>query len=359
MKAQHKDHAHEKSAFFIRLNHSQTVFFSNVAIAGRSCAADFKKIAADVFLMTLHAPVPCHFLDQVAFKKNQLPGTVLLPAGLAQTNRQHKRIAAMLDDFESESPAMRFEKLVTAERFLRLAGLQSFFAMPAAQLEEILWPLAATGKVHVLELLSFAVAAGDYIQNCRDEFRTYIKSAHEKRESSIPLADLAKLIGPLNQVSTAVRYLVRSLGQGVPDYVLDHHTTLVFMKLPLPDEDIGRIEQVERAIRTLKMPAFTIEQAIAASGLSEKQVNDALWYLLDDGRITRLSNSEFMFSDDLTKVINRLKKYKRNQGDMIDIQTMRELTALNRKTIILLFEYFDTQKITEFQQNKRKILLTV
>jgi hypothetical protein len=72
-----------------------------------------------------------------------------------------------------------------------------------------------------------------------------------------------------------------------------------------------------------------------------------------------LSEKYYIFNDDLNKILNKLKKYKRNQGEMIDIQSFRELTLLTRRYIIILFEYFDTHRITQRVNNQRKILLTV
>ena len=41
------------------------------------------------------------------------------------------------------------------------------------------------------------------------------------------------------------------------------------------------------------------------------------------------------YEEELEKILNKLKKYKRNQGEMIDIQAFRELTLYTRKYIIL------------------------
>jgi hypothetical protein len=75
--------------------------------------------------------------------------------------------------------------------------------------------------------------------------------------------------------------------------------------------------------------------------------------------VVQLNERYFIFAGDLHKILNRLKKYKRNQGEMIDIKSFREFTLLTRKYILALFEYLDSQKITERVDNKRKILLGV
>ena len=73
----------------------------------------------------------------------------------------------------------------------------------------------------------------------------------------------------------------------------------------------------------------------------------------------QLNERYFIFSDEYNKIINRLKKFKRNQGDIITIDDLRTMTSLSRKYLIVLFEYLDGQNITQRIGNKRKILLGV
>ena len=117
--------------------------------------------------------------------------------------------------------------------------------------------------------------------------------------------------------------------------------------------------EIERLLRKNKLAIFSIEDIIKVSDLEYKEINDSLWYLLSDDEIVQLNEKYFIFSEDLDKIINRLKKYKRNQGEMIDIKSLREMTAFNRKNLITLFEYFDSRKITQRINSKRKILLVV
>jgi selenocysteine-specific elongation factor len=79
--------------------------------------------------------------------------------------------------------------------------------------------------------------------------------------------------------------------------------------------------------------------------------------MLTEGKFVQLNERYFMFSDEYQKIINRLKKFKRNQGDIISIDDLRTLTTYSRKYIIILFEYLDLQNITVRVGNKRKILL--
>jgi hypothetical protein len=90
---------------------------------------------------------------------------------------------------------------------------------------------------------------------------------------------------------------------------------------------------------------------------SLKQINDSLWYMLEEEKFLQLDERYFIFSDEYNKIINRLKKFKRNQGDILTFDDLRTITSYSRKYLIVLFEYWDGQNITRRQGNKRQILL--
>jgi hypothetical protein len=133
---------------------------------------------------------------------------------------------------------------------------------------------------------------------------------------------------------------------------------IVFQRLALSETQQGSLDAIENLLQTHKVSIFSIENILHLSeDLNYKDVNATLWFMVENNQAIQLNEKFFILTEDLNKIINKLKKYKRNQGDMIDIQAFRELTQYSRKYIITLFEYFDAHQITEREDNKRRILL--
>ena len=132
---------------------------------------------------------------------------------------------------------------------------------------------------------------------------------------------------------------------------------MVFSQLPLSAEEKTRIAEIEKALRTNKLPLFTFENVQKNTPFTVKQINDALWAMLNEGTFLQLDERHFIFSDEYAKIINRLKKFARNQGDVLTFDDLRGLTGYSRKYLIVLFEYWDRQHITCRIGNRRKILL--
>ncbi|MCP4218317.1 MAG: hypothetical protein GY765_27015 [bacterium] len=105
---------------------------------------------------------------------------------------------------------------------------------------------------------------------------------------------------------------------------------------------------------------FSVDKILELSeGLIRKEVSESLWFLAEKGEVVKLSDKYYIFTEELNKMVNKLKKFKRNQGEMIDIKTFKDISSLSRRYIIALLEYFDTKQITERIENQRKILLVV
>jgi hypothetical protein len=79
--------------------------------------------------------------------------------------------------------------------------------------------------------------------------------------------------------------------------------------------------------------------------------------MLDEEKFLQLDERHFIFNDEYNKIINRLKKFKRNQGDILTFDDLRAVTSYSRKYLIVLFEYWDGHNITRRVGNKRQILL--
>jgi hypothetical protein len=183
-----------------------------------------------------------------------------------------------------------------------------------------------------------------------------IKNAYDNREKTLKFNQLEKVV-KVPQTTLYFKYLLRKCSQAFPVKLVAG--ALIFSQLPLSADEKGRMAEIEKALKFDKLLIFTIENVQKITSFSPKQINDALWYIVQEEKFMQLDERYFIFSDEYNKIINRLKKFKRNQGDIISIDDLRTLTSLTRKYIIVLFEYLDRQNITQRCGNKRKILLGV
>ena len=91
---------------------------------------------------------------------------------------------------------------------------------------------------------------------------------------------------------------------------------------------------IEKILKANKLLIFTIENVQKNTSYSLKQINDSLWYMLEEEKFMQLDERYFIFTDEYNKIINRLKKFKRNQGDVITFDDLREITSYSRKYLI-------------------------
>ena len=135
---------------------------------------------------------------------------------------------------------------------------------------------------------------------------------------------------------------------------------VIFERMVLSEAQKKLITRIFEEIRKGLPLVFTFQDVTGKLKESTDKINDALWYLvMEEGKIIQLDHRNYVLVEEYQKLINKLKKYKRNQSDVISIQEFRALTQLNRKTIISLFEAFDRRGVTRRLQSRRKILLEV
>ena len=111
----------------------------------------------------------------------------------------------------------------------------------------------------------------------------------------------------LPQSSIFFKYLLRLFTDNFSFKVIKDK--LVFQELALSEKEKESMEKIERILRKNKLPIFSIENIVKLSDLIYKDINDSLWFLLSEGKITQLDEKYFIFSEDLDKIINRLKKF--------------------------------------------------
>ena len=343
------------NSYFVRLAHSQDSFSGNVQIADQSVGVNFRKIGGDIFTVHFKNQVELHFKQKIDFRNTRGSFTVLLPVLSQYNQRKLKRITELLQVIEEKDFREIVLSLAGVENFLELEGLLYFFSLERREAVEVVTGLELASQVKVINLNYLYVTSWEHFLQNLAAMEEVLRAAFENRERTVKFARLEKAV-KIPQESVFFKYLLKKCSQEFPCKILA--SALIFSQLPLSAEEKACMAEIEKAMRANKQLIFTFENVQKNTAFSLKQINDALWYMLDDEKLLQLDERHFMFSEEHNKLINRLKKFKRNQGDVLTIDDLRTLTSYTRKYLIVLFEYWDGQNITRRVGNKRQILLS-
>jgi len=342
------------NAYFVRFTHSQANFSGNVQIDGKSVAASFSKISDDLFVAHFLNQVEFSFRQKIDFKNAKSHFTVLLPVLSQYNQRKLKKIAEILRSVHDAAFREILLALLTVENFLEVEGLLYFFSLERREVTEILTELELARQLKVINLNYLFVTSWEHFLQNLAAMENGLRLAYESRERTLKFSQLEKAV-KIPQETVFFKYLLKKCSQEFPSKVLPN--ALIFSKLPLNDDEKTRMVEIEKALKAEKLLIFTIENVQKNTNYSLKQINDSLWYMLEEEKFLQLDERYFIFSDEYNKIINRLKKFKRNQGDILTFDDLRAITSYSRKYLIVLFEYWDGQNITRRQGNKRQILL--
>jgi len=342
------------NAYFIRFSHSQENFSGNVQIAGKSVAANFSKISDDLFAVHFKNQVEFSFRQEIYFKNAKGHLTVLLPVLSQYNQRKLKKMAEILRSIQDKSFREIILALLTVENFLEVEGLLYFFSLERSEAAEGLTELELARQLKVINLNYLFVTSWEHFLQNLAAMESGLRQAYEGRERTLKFAQLEKAV-KIPQETVFFKYLLKKCSQEFPCKVLPN--ALIFSKLPLMDEEKTRMADIEKTLKVNKLLIFTIENVQKNTDYSLKQINDSLWYMLDEEKFLQLDERHYIFSDEYNKIINRLKKFKRNQGDILTFDDLRAVTSYSRKYLIVLFEYWDGHNITRRVGNKRQILL--
>jgi hypothetical protein len=343
------------SAYFVRLSHSQDSFSGNVQIADKSVGANFKKISGDFFTVHFKNQVELNFKQKIDFRNTKGSFTVLLPVLSQYNQRKLKKIAELLQVIEEKNFKEIVQALMGVENFLEMESLLYFFSLERREAVDVLTELELDRQVKIINLNYLFITSWEHFLLSLSAMEGALRSAYENRERTVKFTRLEKAV-KIPQESVFFKYLLKKCSQEFPSKILA--SALIFSQLPLSSEEKARMVEIEKVLRANKLLIFTFENVQKNTAYSLKQINDALWYMLDEEKLLQLDERHFIFSEEHNKLINRLKKFKRNQGDIMTIDDLRSVTSYTRKYLIVLFEYWDGQNITRRVGNKRQILLS-
>lgn len=345
------------NSYFIELTHRETDFTGNLMIQDNPAHTNFKKIGDDLFIAYFKNQVELKFLEKIEFKKKNSPSvTILFPLISKYNKRKLTRIAKILKHPETREKNSILFDFLTVEKFLKVGELLDFFSNSKEETIELLIRQELEKKIKIIDFQNLFITSYENFLDYQAELNTIFSNYLVNRDKTIKLTDLENKL-KLPSSSIFFKYLLCCLNDNFSFRIIQDK--IAFRETILSGKEKEAIKKIEELLEKNKLPIFTVEELQKSTDLNHKEVYDSLWHLLEKEEIVQLSKKYFILNEDLNKLINKLKKYKRNQGEMIDINTFREMTSFSRKYIIALFEYFDSRHLTMRVENRRKILVSV
>ncbi len=344
------------NSYFVRFDHPEPNLTGNLLIEGETVSANFKKIHDNVFTLHLKNQVKLNFLENIKFKKGKKSLVVLLPVISKYNKRKLKKLTQILDSVETKGKTDIIIDLLNVENFLKLEKLDTFFLLDRENIVPFLIEMELNQKIKIIDFNTLYITSHQNYQDYLNQLRSIFTQYYKDKTKKISLTEIESKL-KIPQSSIFFKYLLNSLNDQFSFKII--RDKIIFQKLALTEKERENLKGIQKALQINHLTIFSIENLLKLTTLSYSEINNCLWFLIQEGELVQLNERFLMLQDDLNKVINRLKKFKRNQGEYIDIKTLRELTLLSRKYIIPLFEYLDAQKITDRLGNTRKILLMV
>lgn len=342
------------NAYVVELKHRESSFTGNLLIAGSSVSANFKKVDGDIYIVNFKNQVSFSFLENIHFKSKDNEILVLLPLLSKYNKRKLTKLSRLLAPSEARSKYVVLSHLTAIDKFVKIAELLEFFSMSKEEAAAFLIERELREEIKVIDFENLTVTSYANHKSHLEEMHAIFTEYYTGRHQSLKFSEIESKI-KLPQDSLYFKYLVHNFTGDFSFKI--KKDKVVFKKLTLSENQKESLTEISERLKKNKLFIFTMDNILKLSGITYKEANDAVWVLLEIGDVVQLNEEYFIFTTEMNKVLNKLKKYKRNQGEMIDIQTFRELTHYTRKYIIALLEYFDLQQVTRRIENSRKILL--
>ncbi len=342
------------NAYIVELKHRESNFTGNLLVNGSSVSANFKEVDRDIYIAQFMSQVSCAFLEKIPFKSKDNEVVVLLPVLSKYNKRKLTKLIKLLVTPEAKEKYFLLSHLAGIDKFVKIGELLEFFAMDRDDAVTFLLDRELRQELKLIDFEYLTVTSYENYESHREQVHAIFTECYTGRHQSLKFSEIESKI-KLPQESLFFKYLVHTFTDDFSFRI--RKDKVVFKKLTLSENQKESLTGISDLLKKNKLFIFTVDNILKLSGIPYKEINDSMWVLLEIGDVVQLNEKYFIFTSELNKVLNKLKKYKRNQGEMIDIQTFRELTLYTRKYIIVLFEYFDAQQITTRVENHRKILL--
>lgn len=136
---------------------------------------------------------------------------------------------------------------------------------------------------------------------------------------------------------------------------------LVAHKLELSEEEESLRAHLRAVYRDATFEVPKLEEALARSIENTKfqrsHARRIFQLLLDNGELVKVTEELYFWKPAISDLIDSIRAYAAASGDrMIDVPSFKEIAGISRKYAIPLLEYFDREKITMREGDKRRIL---
>jgi selenocysteine-specific elongation factor len=123
-------------------------------------------------------------------------------------------------------------------------------------------------------------------------------------------------------------------------------------------EDAALRDRLEAVYREAALAAPSMTEAFTRAGIkpsAQQHGRKVLQVLIDAGSLVRVDREMFFHRDALEDLKAKLRAHAANQKS-IDVPTFKELASISRKYAIPLLEYFDRERVTRREGDRRVIL---
>lgn len=344
------------TSYYVSFEHQESAFQGRIFLAPDDYSASFHRVDENLYLLHFAGQVSLRLGNRFTFKKSGQEGIVLLPQHNKFNQRKQQKLVAFLKSWDRLDPFSLLKTLLEIENFLEIETIRHFFTLSHEAALTWINAECAAKRLFLMDTLQLMVCSRDTVDHFLQRLEGHLKASHSGMVNTIRFPDL-EAEAKLPADSRLFRYLLAVLREKYGFTLMKD--SLVLGKNELSDSDRSKVKELQTLLKKHKLLIFSMDDLLATKAISFKPLNDMLWALVEQGDVTRLSERHFIFQEDLVRIVNRLKKHKRNVSDEIDIKTFREMTQLTRKYIITLFEYFDNNGVTRRVEDKRQILLTV
>lgn len=286
-------------------------------------------------------------------------GTILDP--FARKHRA-RELAETRTALEQLANGDRIEQVI---QFVRAAGrfglTQEDLAARTAWMDEVI-NAAVAGAVAAgrVRKIDGTVIAHDAFADLKQQIVTAI-SAHHRRE---PLSrGLSKEVLREQVFAAASPELFRGiLSELEQDQSLAVENEVVRLRehtRALTADDTALRDALEGVYRRAGLSAPALTEAFAQAGLASNAPHGRklLQLLLDAGTLVRVHGDMIFHRDALDDLKKRLRSFADSHADRaIDVGAFKDLAGISRKYAIPLLEYFDRQRVTRREGDKRIVL---
>jgi len=128
----------------------------------------------------------------------------------------------------------------------------------------------------------------------------------------------------------------------------------------LSEADAQLRERLENAYRNAALSAPSMTEAFTQAGITgaaQPHGRKILQLLIDSGALVRVSGEMFFHRRALDDLTGKLREHAARSSDRsIDVPAFKELAGISRKYAIPLLEYFDRQRVTRREGDRRVVL---